>query len=105
MSLYINEKNVNFSLTDSPAVQEFPLVPNLDGRIHNAVKQSKFSAVTELTIFLRNPNEDRIEVSYVQLKGENTGLKRQAVHTVYELNPNAKKLDLKEVEKNNIQMH
>lgn len=69
MSLYINEKNVNFSLTDSPAMQEFPLPPNLDGKIHNAVKQSKFSAVTELIIFLKNPNEEQIEVSYIQLKG------------------------------------
>jgi hypothetical protein len=105
MSLYVNEKNVNFSITNNPPVQEFPLIPNLDGKIHNAVKQSKFSSVTELIIFLQNPNEKEIEVSYIQLKGENTGIKRQIVQTVYELNPNAKKLDMKEVEKNNIQMH
>jgi len=59
------------------------LPPNLDGKIHNAIKQSKFSYLNELVIFVRNANEQEIEVSYIQLKGENTGIKRQAVHAVY----------------------
>lgn len=97
MHLYINENNVNFSLTDSPGIQEFPVVPNLDGRINNAVKQSKFNAVGTLIIFFKNPRESQIEIAYVQVKGEATGLKKQVVHTIYELNPNAKKLDLREL--------
>lgn len=43
-------------------------------------------------------------VSYIQLKGESTNIKRQPVQAVYELNPVAKRNDLKDVTKNSFQM-
>ena len=51
-----------------------------------------------------NPNEEIIEVSYIQIKGENTNIKRKAVQAVYELKSNAEKKDLKDLEKNPYQM-
>lgn len=105
MALYVNQKNASFSITEDPPVQEFPLVANLDGQINNAVKQSKFNEVSELIIFLKSTADEEIEVSYIQLKGEDTGMKRQIVKTVYELNPNPAKLDLDEVTKNSMRLN
>lgn len=104
MALYVNQKNVSFSITEEAPIQEFALVPNLGGQLHNAVKQSKFNEVSELIIFFKSTADEQIEISYIQLKGEDTGLKRQAVKTVYELKPSANKLDLDEVTKNNIHL-
>ncbi len=53
------------------------------------MKVTKFKSVHKLIIHLKNPNEENIEVAYVQVKGENTNIKRQAVQTVYEVQPNA----------------
>lgn len=53
---------------------------------------------------LSNPNEEVIEVSYIQIKGENNKIQRKAVQTVYEIQPNAEKKDLKDLEKNPFQM-
>jgi len=47
---------------------------------------------------------EKIEVAYIQIKGENTNIKRQAVQAVYEVQPNAKKNDLKDMQKNTFQM-
>ena len=68
------------------------------------MKASKFSSVHKLIIHLSNPEEEIIEVGYIQIKGENTNIKRKAVETVYEVQPNAEKKDLKDLEKNPFQM-
>ena len=104
LRLYVNNENVDFSLVENEPVQEFIINQNLTGDLHNAVKVSKFSSVHKLIIHLVNPNEEIIEVSYIQIKGENTNIKRKAVQTVYELKPNAEKKDLKDLEKNPYQM-
>lgn len=43
-------------------------------------------------------------VSYIQIKGESSNIKRQAVQAVYELKPTAKKNDLEDMTKNSFQM-
>lgn len=60
---------MDFSLTQHEPVQEFVIPPNLEGEISNAVKITKFSSVHKLIIHLINENEDKIEVSYIQIKG------------------------------------
>jgi hypothetical protein len=45
-----------------------------------------------------------MEVSYIQIKGESTNIKRQAVQAVYELKPSAQRNDLKDMSKNSFQM-
>ena len=104
LRLYVNNENVDFSLVENEPVQEFIINQNLTGDLHNAVKVSKFSSVHKLIIHLVNPNEEIIEVSYIQIKGENTNIKRKAVQAVYELKSNAEKKDLKDLEKNPYQM-
>ena len=100
MRLYVNEENVNFSLVEQNPIQEFPLFPNLEGEVHNAVKVNKFSQVYKLLIHLVNPNVEKVDVAYIQIKGENTNLKRKPVTAVYEVKPNAEKKDIGEFEKN-----
>lgn len=68
------------------------------------MKASKFSSVHKLIIHLVNPGQEILEVAYIQIKGENTNIKRQAVQTVYEVQPNAEKKDLRDLEKNPFQM-
>ena len=58
----------------------------------------------KLIIHLVNPNSEIVEAAYIQIKGENTNIKRKAVQTVYEVQPNAEKKDLKDLEKNPFQM-
>lgn len=69
MRLYVNNENVDFSLIESEPVQEFVINSNQSGDLHNAVKVSKFSSVHKLIVHLVNPNEEIIEVSYIQIKG------------------------------------
>ena len=69
------------------------------------MKINKFKSVHKLIIHLKNENEENIEVSYVQIKGENTNIKRQAVQTVYEVQPNAEKKDIKDFSKMGYEMH
>lgn len=63
----------------------------MSGDVSNAVKVTKFGGVHKLIIHLKNEGLERIEVSYIQIRGENTNIKRQAVQAVYEVQPNAKK--------------
>jgi hypothetical protein len=49
-------------------------------------------------------NVEEMGISYVQIKGESTNIKRQAVNAVYEIQPNAKKNDLEDMTKNSFQM-
>ena len=50
-------------------MQEFDIPANLEGDVHNAVKASKFSSVHKLIMHLSNPDEEVIEVAYIQIKG------------------------------------
>ena len=68
LRLYINNENVDFSLAEGPCIQEFPLIPNLEGLLHNAVNPHKFSRVHKLIIHLKG-NVEEIGVSYIQIKG------------------------------------
>ena len=104
MKLYVNSENVDFSLCEQPPLQEFDIGPNLNGEVHSAVRASKFASVHKLVIHLSHPDEQLIEVAYVQVKGENTNIKRKPVQTVYEVQPQAEKKDLRDLEKNPFQM-
>ena len=42
-------------------------------------------------------------MSYIQIKGESTNIKRQAIQAVYELKPNAQKNNLEDMSKNAFQ--
>ena len=76
---------------------------NLEGLQHNAVNPHKFSRVHKLILHLKGSVEE-IGVSYVQIKGESSNIKRQAIQAVYELKPTAKKNDLEDMTKNSFQM-
>lgn len=65
----MNTENVDFSLTQVEPVQEFVIPSNQNGEISNAVKLTKFSAVHKLIIHLKNEDLERIEVSYIQIRG------------------------------------
>lgn len=95
---------MDFSLSESPAVQEFGLSANLEGAQQNAVNPNKFSRVHKLVLHLRRAGAERIAVSYVQIKGESSNIKRQPVQAVYELKPTAQRNDLKDLSKNAFQM-
>ena len=100
LRVYTNQDNVSFSIKDNKPIEEFLLTPNLDGSLHNAVKQSKFYNVTSLILHLSSSGDKEISFSYVQIKGTSTGQKRQIVKAAYELFPNAKKTTMEEMEKN-----
>ena len=103
LRLFVNNENVDFSLTESQHVQEFQLAPNLEGLQHNAVNPQKFSRVHKLILHLKGATEE-MGVSYIQIKGESSNIKRQAIQAVYELKPTAKKNDLEDMTKNSFQM-
>jgi len=103
IKLYVNNENVDFSITETNPVQQFILSANLEGNEHNAVNPQKFARVQKLICYLKGPVEE-ISVSYIQIKGESTNIKRQAVQAVYELNPAAKRNDLKDMAKNKFEM-
>jgi hypothetical protein len=103
LRLFVNNENVDFSLAEQGAVQEFHIGANLEGEAHNAVNPQKFSHVHKLIIHLKGASEET-GVSYIQLKGEATNIKRQAVQTVYELNPQAKKNNLEDMTKNSYEL-
>ena len=77
---------------------------NLEGLMHQAVNPQKFSRVLKLIIHLRNQGLEEMAVSYIQIKGESTNIKRQAVQAVYEIKPSAQRNDLKDMTKNAFQM-
>lgn len=62
----------------------------------------KFSRVHKLIIHLKG-NVEEIGVSYIQIKGESTNIKRQAIQAVYELKPSAQKNNLEDMSKNAFQ--
>ena len=70
---------------------------------NNAVNPHKFSRVHKLIMHLKGATEET-GVSYIQIKGESSNIKRQAVQAVYELKPTAKKNDLEDMTKNSFQM-
>lgn len=96
MRLFTNVESVGFSITEQVPVQEFTIPPNLDGQVSNSVRMTKFSNVHKLIIHLKNESEERIEVSYIRIQGEDTKIKRQHVEAVYEVQPNEKKNSLKD---------
>ena len=82
LRLFINSENVDFSLTEGPAVQEFHVDPNLEGLQHNAVNPHKFARVHKLVVHLKGGTEE-MGTSYIQIKGESSNVKRVAVQAVY----------------------
>ncbi|KAL4474146.1 hypothetical protein ABPG72_002871 [Tetrahymena utriculariae] len=89
LKVYTNQENVDFSISENKGLEEFMLIPNLDGTVYQSVRQSKFQNITKLILYVasQNTNKETIAISYIGLKGESTGLKRQIVNAVYEIKP------------------
>lgn len=65
---------------------------------------NKFGRVHKLMIHLRNSNMEEMAVSYIQIKGDSSNIKRQPVQAVYEISPMPQRNDLKDVSQNTFQM-
>jgi len=89
VKLFKNRPNMTFDEAESPADQEFSLVPDTDGSIEYKTKIVTFSSVHHLTLFFpSNMGADQTKIYYIGLSGEWTKASRVGVvNAVYEARP------------------
>jgi hypothetical protein len=101
--LFINRDDLDLgSVRDMTPAQVVTLAPDVDGSIDQPVKQSKFQNVTSLFMHIKGtPEQTKLHIDWLHLKGVNTGARRAAVNVSYEVVPNLSDHSLKHLQTNN----
>jgi len=87
--LFRNQDNIDFgTIENMPPVQVFDLLENPYGEIEYGTRVTRFANTNSLIMhFPQSTGEDYLEISYIGLKGESSGIRKEAVVAVWESRP------------------
>ena len=100
VKIWVNKQahDIDFDTAESatPTQEMKQIHEDFDGSCYYFTRRGQFNSVSSLTIFVQdNYGADTTRINFIGFKGEFGKGKRRAVHTIYEVSPDAldKKVD------------